>query len=459
MRKVCLLFAIGIFVAGIAASASAAGKIEVPKYKRWVLKNGLTLLVAENHEVPLFSMRLMIRSGSKDDPVGKEGLADVTATLLRRGAGNRNAKEFAEAVDVVGGSLRTGAGIQTSYASAEFMAKDVDLGVSLLADLLIRPTFDPDEVERELRQAVAARKQALDNPRTLAEDQTYIQLFGGHPYGHPSEGLASSLESVTRQDITQFYTRNWNAANATLAVVGDVNTDRVKKLVEQQLGEWNRGKRNGSTVPEPTPVSERRVVLVSKPDATQSQIRICQVGIQRDDPDFFPVTVANTILGGGFTSWLVDEIRVNRGLSYGARSSVSPYAVGGLYQVSTFTKNATTGETIEVALEQLERLRRGDVDEATLQKAQNYINGLYPLRLETSDAIAAALLDLEYYGQSREWLENYAKSIEKVTLDDVKRVATEDFPYDNLLLLVVGDTAAIHDQLTPFGPVEIVEPD
>jgi DNA-directed RNA polymerase len=338
------------------------------------------------------------------------------------------------------------------------MTKDLDYGIGLLAEMLVRPRFEPEEVERELRQAIAERRQAMDDPSTLVTDQMMINLFKGHPYGHPTEGLASSLETITRDDVTRFYMSYWTATNAVLAIVGDVDPGKVKALVERTMMEWPSGTRNNETPPPPAPVQGRRVVLVSKPDATQTQIRLCQVGIDRRHADYFPAMVANAVLGSGFTSWLVEEIRVNRGLSYSASSRFEPYAVGGLFRISTFTKNPTTKETIEVALAQVYRLRSGELDSATLAKARNFMIGQYTMRLETTDAIAAALLDLEYYGQPKSWIEDYAQNIEAVTLEDVRRVAQEVFPYDDLLFVIVSDPASVQDQLAPFGSVETITP-
>ena len=445
-------------VLALSASAPAAPRIEIPEVRRALLPNGLTILVAENHEVPLVSMEILVRAGSMDDPAGKEGLADLTATLLRRGAGARDAKTFALAVDDVGGTLSTGAGVETSFAKAEFLASDLEYGLSLLGTLLLQPRFDPDEVTRGVRQAVLARRQSLDDPRRLADAQMQIELFRNHAYGHPTDGLAQALESIAREDILEFYSNYWTAANAVLAIVGDVDASAVVKRIEGLLGPWSSGVRNDRTVRLPAPVRGHRVVLVEKPDATQAQIRLCQVAIERRSPDYFPVMVANTVLGGGFTSWLMDEIRVNRGLSYGVSSRFYPFQVGGYFRISTFTKNATVRETIEVALAQVERLRSGPVDSATLAKAKNYITGLYPLRLETSDDLADALLQLEYYGQPTSWIEEYARRIEEVTPEDLLRVARAHFAYDDLLFVVVGDRVQIEEQLTAFGPVSIVNP-
>jgi len=450
---------LAFFILTLTASALAAPQIHVPHVHRSVLPTGLTVLVAENHEVPLVSLHVLVRAGSMDDPAGKEGLADLTATLLRRGAGARDAEAFARAVDGVGGTLSTGSGIESSLVQAEFQAGDLEYGLSLLGSLLVQPRFDPDEVTRSIRQAVSARRQALDDPGRLADDQMQTELFRDHPYGHPTEGFAKALETITRADVMEFYARHWNAANAVIAVVGDVEASEVETMVQRAMGEWKAGRANAERVPLPSPVRGRRVVLVQKPAATQAQIRLCQVGIDRKSPDYFAVMVANTVLGGGFTSWLVDEIRVNRGLSYGASSRFYPFLIGGYFRISTFTKNATVKETIEVALAQVERLRAGRLDSATLVKAKNYITGLYPLRLETSDALADALLQLEYYGQPQSWIEDYARRIEEVSLEDLKSVARAHFAYDDLLFVVVGDRAQIESQLEVFGPVTVIDPE
>jgi len=194
-------------------------------------------------------------------------------------------------------------------------------------------------------------------------------------------------------------------------------------------------------------------VLVEKRDVSQAQIRICQVGISRTHEDYFAVMVANTILGAGFTSWLMDEIRVNRGLSYNVSSRFISYSAGGLFRVSTFTKNPTTGETIQVALDQVARLRRGEMDEATVQSAKSYIMGLVPLNYETSDDVAKALVELEYYGQPVSWIEDYPIQIGAVTIDDVRRVARAHFSVDDLLFVVVANPDDVTDQLTRFGSV------
>jgi zinc protease len=459
MREIRLFFCLVIGVVTLTATALPAPRINIPEVRRSVLSNGLTVLVAENREVPLVTMEVLVRAGSMDDPTGKEGLADLAATMLRRGAGERDAQAFARAIDDVGGTLSTGAGVETSFAQAEFLASDLELGLSLLGDMLMSPRFDSEEVARGVRQAVAARQQSLDDPSRLANDEMQIELFKGHPYGHPTDGLASALESLTREDVRDFASRYWTAANTVLAIVGDVDAGQVVRQIEEEFGRWPAGSANVRNVPLPVPVQGRRVVLVQKAEATQAQIRLCQTGIERTNPDYFPVMVANTVLGGGFTSWLVDEVRVNRGLSYSGSSRFYPFKVGGYFRISTFTKNATVGETIDVALAQVARLRSGPVDSATLSKAKNYINGLYPLRLETSDDLAGALLQLEYYGQPASWIEEYAQQIEDVTAEDVLRVARTHFAYDDLLLLVVGDASLIEDQVASFGPVTHVVPD
>ena len=197
------------------------------------MDNGLTVIVAINRELPLVSMRLLARAGSVDDPTGKEGLASLTATLLRKGSSGRDAGEFAEAVDGVGGELQTGANREHSYATAEFLARDLEFGLKLFGGMLTVPKFNKDEVAREVRRAAAARRQALDNPSALANEHMYSQLFAGHPYGHPEGGFDASIRSITKADVTGFYHAHWTAANAVLAIVGDVDSARIRFLVEQ----------------------------------------------------------------------------------------------------------------------------------------------------------------------------------------------------------------------------------
>jgi zinc protease len=393
-----------------------------------------------------------------NDPEGKDGLADVAATLVRRGAGSLDARAYAAAVDALGATLSTGATTENSFVDAEFLARDLEAGLGLCADLLLRPRFDSGEVARAVRQAVAARAQVLDDPARLADDALLMQLFSGHPYGHPAEGRTPTLQTLSHDDIVTFHAHYWTASNTILAIVGDVDPAVAREAVERLLGGWQAGRRSSERPPEPRPLEGRRVVLVPKPGATQSQIRLAQVGIERSDPDYFPVMLVNTVLGGGFTSWLVDEIRVNRGLSYSASSRVYPLGVGGYLRVSTFTKNVTTRETIDVALAQLARLGTDDLDSATLAKAKQYMIGLYPLRLETSDAVARTLAELEFYGQPESWIEEYAQRLESVTLDQARAAARRHFGALGLLLVVVGERDAVESQLGGLGPLSIAEP-
>ncbi len=448
-----------VAVAGLSVPALGARRIALPAQERWVMNNGLTVIVALNRELPLVSMRLLSRVGSVDDPAGREGLASLTATLLRRGASGYDAREFADAVDGVGGELQTGANLEHSYATAEFLARDLEFGLGLFGAMLTRPEFSADEVAREVRKAVAARRSVLDNPSALANEQMYIHLFSGHPYGHPEEGFEESIRSITRADVVRFYRRHWTAANSVLSIVGDLDSARIRSLVEHVFGDWTAGEKVSRTLSPPTPVSGKRVVLIVKRDISQAQIRICQVGISRTDADYFAVMVANTILGAGFTSWLMDEIRVNRGLSYGVSSRFISYSAGGLFRVSTSTKNHTTGETIQVALDQVARLWRGEMDDAAVQNAKSYIMGLVPLNYETSDDVARALVELEYYGQPVSWIEDYPIQIDAVTIDDVRRVARAHFSVDDLLFVVVANPDDVTDQLARFGSVTQVSPE
>jgi zinc protease len=245
---------------------------------------------------------------------------------------------------------------------------------------------------------------------------------------------------------------------AVIAVVGDVDAGKAKKLVEKKLGKWKGTAPEGSKVAmlERRKIEGRRVIVVDKPDLTQSQIRIGNIAVGKNTPDYFDLTVANSVLGGGFTSRLMDEIRVNRGLSYGARSMWGQYRYGGFFGVITYTKNASLRETIDVALEQVRLMRDEKVGDEELAGSRRYISGLFPFDIETNSDIAQWMTDLEFYGLGGDFVEKYRSNIGSVDSDGVQRVASEHFGYDGNVILVMTNYAETKDQLEGLGTIEVI---
>jgi zinc protease len=441
----------------IAARPALAG-LELPPYEEQVLPNGLRVFVMETHEVPLVTVNLLVPVGSAVDGSGNEGIANLTGRLLTRGAGEMTAEQIAESIEEVGGDLYVNTGTDFTTVTANFMAGDLTRALDLVAAIVLQPTFPEDELASEKDIVIAEIAGVKDEPLTFASREFRRALLGEHPYAHPVDGSEQSIAGMTREQVLAFYRESYVPAGSILAIVGDVNTKTAVGLAEARFGAW-KGAAPVRDVPElaVTDFPGRRVIVVDKPDATQSQIRIGNLAVPYNTPEFFPLLVANSILGGGFTSRLMAEIRVNRGLSYGARSSLAQMKRGGFFAVYTYTKNASLRETIDVALEQLARMRTERLTDAELTGGKRYITGLFPFELETNDQLAAWITTLTFYGRPLTFLEEYGTKVALVTAEDCLAAARKHFWRDNNLLLVMTNYAETKDQLKGLGKVEVVE--
>ena len=449
-----LLILFGAMPAGLQAAPAAAGfRIAAPV--RTVLKNGMTLLVLERREIPLVQLQLMIRSGAAADPAGKGGTASLTAALLSRGTRNRSAQQFAEEVEFVGGSMSATATSDRSTIVGEFASRDLEVGLNLMSDMVENPAFREDEFGKEQRLAIADAGALLDDAERVADEAFRGWLFGKHPYGRPVLGSKRSLQAIARADISAFYQSNYLPNNAVLVVVGDVSASQVAQRVEKYFAAWKRGNVAEARLPEPIAIHGRKVLLIDKPDATQSQIRFGNLGPRRSDPDYFPLAVGNTVLGGSFTSWLVQEVRTKRGLTYDIFSSVQTLRSSGMVFLGTFSKNATAVETINVSLDLVKRLKGGQIPAEDLEKARNFLAGIYPVRIESPDAVAGQFLDIELLGLDPDYMNQYTKRVRGAGPDAVKRAAGKWMPLDDLAIVVVGPAASLKDALAAFGPVTV----
>jgi zinc protease len=443
----------------LVAAPALAGALRLPQATKTTLKNGLTVLVMPTPRLPLVDFLLEVRAGSVNDPPGKEGLAGLTADLLTQGAGSRNAKQIAEAIAFVGGTLGASSGVERSGVSCEVLQRDFATGLELLRDVAVRPTFPAEEFARKKDEALGAIASARDDPGETADRELLPFLLGPHPLGHPVEGWANTVGGLTRDDVVQFHAREFTPDNAMLAVVGDVEPRAVIAAVEEAFRDWRPagGARERPYAPIATD-SRREVLLVSRPEATQSQIRMACPSVPRNHPDYFPILVANTILGGGFTSRLVNEIRVVQGLTYSIGSEFVMYRNAGEYEISTFTRNATLRQTIDQTLKTAQRLRDEGPTPEELEKAQRYLTGQFPLGLQAPDALAGRLLDVEFYGLAPDYLTTFADQVDAVTLEDCRRALKSYFCTDQLKILVVTEPDSGKAALSGLGPLKVQEP-
>jgi zinc protease len=380
----------------------------------------------------------------------------MTAGLLKKGTAARNATTIAEDIDFIGGTLTAGTGLDKFSVSSEFLKKDVDAGLALFAEVVLTPTFPQEELDRERSQRLATLEQYKEEPGSIAGLYFARLVYGSHPYGNQTIGTASSLKRMTRDDVAGFYRETFLPNNSILVVVGDFTTNEMLAALTQAFGQWRKGTPRAIPSSTPEPMEGRKVVVVSKPDVTQTQIRIGNVGIDVTNPDWFTVQVANSILGNGFTSRLVEEIRVKRSLSYGARSAFPAYQRGGMYLISTFTKNQTTRETIDVALEEVRKYRERGASRAELLKAQNYLAGDFARDLQAPDNLASNLSDMIFNNFPADYLETYVLKLRNVTLDDIKRVVQTYFRLDDIIIMVVTNPKETQESLIGLGPIEVV---
>jgi zinc protease len=437
------------------AKAGGSQGVRLPKASVVELKNGARLILVEKREVPLISFSAWVRGGALGDPQGKEGVAALTSELLMKGAGKRDAQQFAEAVEGVGGVLNVAPAREALQVNGQFMARDAALMVELLSDLLMRPRFEAGEFDKMRDRMVSELAAAKDgDPRFLIGTYFHAFHFSGHPYGRPVEGSEASLPTLKREDVLAYAKAHLGGDRLILAVVGDFDTKQLAQRLEAALGGWARAE-GPAPVAQPTPTAKgRRVLLVDKPDATQTYFWIGNTGIARNDPSRVDVSLANTVFGGRFTSLLNTELRVKSGLSYGANSQVLRESQAGVVAISSFTKTESTGKAIDLALEVLTRYRREGMDDAMLSSAKAYVLGQFPPTLETSGQLASKLAELAFYGLEASDVDGFADAVTGASRERVLGVIQRVLPApENLTFVLIGKASAIRDTARRYGAV------
>lgn len=432
---------------------------KLPPITARTLPNGLTVLVAEYHELPIIVFYLLVQGGAAFDPTGKEGIAELTADLIRQGTTRRTAEELAREIEFLGGSIGGDAGYDFSTLSAEFLRKDLDQALDLFADVALHPAFRPDEFRREQGLVLAGIVAARENPGSIADRCFQSFLYGHHPYGHPTEGTEASVRRLATADARAFYDRHYGPQGGVLVMIGDVSTDELLARAERAFGGWRAAAAPPAAIGAPERVRGRKILLVDKPDATQAHIRVGNIAIARTDPRYIPAAVTSAILGGGFGSRLIDELRVKRSLTYGAWSYFATHRAPGDFRAGTFTKVPTTGQALELTLDVLRQFGGEGPRPDELARAESLLGGQYPLQLETPNALAGKLAEFTAYGLPRTDLEDYPRRILAVSTDDVRQIAGEFVALQDATIVVVGPAAAIAPQLAALGPVEQTTPD
>jgi len=427
-----------------------ARSVNFPPYQIQTLPNGLQVIAVLHHEQPAVSMRMLIRAGSAADPQAKTGLAHLAAALLDQGTTTQSASEFNDAIDFMGATVNTGAGSDLSYANMIVMKDSFDSGLRMLSEMVRHPSFADAEIDRQRQQLLSSLQVSFDDPDFIADAVFDRLVYGFHPYGLPQSGTPDTLASITRADLTAFHQKYFVPNNAILAVVGDVTAEEAFASVRRVFGDWERRDVRGAPSIEP-PAPTRRLVVVNKPDAVQTEVRVGHLGIPRNHPDYMAVNLAIRILGGEGSNRLHQVLRTARGLTYGAQADFDTYKESGDFQAETNTRTAATGEVLRLIVDEFWRLQRDRVSERELSDAKAYLTGSFPLTIETPNAIAMQILNVVFFGLPIEQLQTFRDRVNAVTVDDVQRVAKQYLKPDKLSVVLVGNASAFTSELKGVG--------
>ena len=427
-----------------------ARPVTFPAYEIRKMSNGMQVVLVSQNEQPALSVRMIIRAGAAHDPKAKYGLAMMTATLLDQGAGSRTAEQIAEEIDFIGGVLGTGAGTDLSYINAVVMKDSYNTALDLMADVVMRPTFAPEEIERQRQQALSALKVAAEDPESVADRVIGRLIYGFHPYGLPGSGTPDTLAALTRADFVDFHKKYFVPNNALIAVVGDITATDAMAGLEKYFGGWKPADVPMPTVTDP-PDATRRVIVIDKKDAVQTEIRVGHIAIPRKHNDFEAVDQAVKILGGEGANRLQQVLRSQKQLTYGASADLDTFKWAGAVVAETDTQTANTAEALRVVVDEFTRLQRERVNDGELEGAQDYMVGHFPLTIEVPDQIATQVLNQLFYELPVDDLPRYRERILKVTPDEIQRVARWFIRPAQLSVVLVGDADKFVNDLKGVG--------
>jgi len=405
---------------------------------RTQLDNGITLLVRENHTAPVVVLDGYLPAGSIHESADKAGLASFTASLLTRGSSQYDFDAFNETVESVGASISVGAGDHVTNFSLESLVEDFPRMVELLADVLRRPTFPSEQVERVRGQWLVRLQEREQNTRSVASRRFYELLYGDHPYGRPGSGYPQTVQAISREDVVAFQRHHYGPQGTIISVSGDMLAEAAVDLIAAHLGDWS-GPSPRQDLPPVAPQTGIRRESVAMPGKVQSDMLIGSLAITRADPDYFAVQVANNILGQfGLMGRLGEVVREQQGLAYYSYSMLDTDIGPGTWLAAAGVNPANVERAAESIRAEFARLGAEPVSDQELADSKANMTGRLPLALETNDGVASNLLNMEWYGLGLDYLHRYAGEINAITAEDVQRVAAQYLRPDVYTLVVAG---------------------
>ena len=437
--------------------ALATPTVQLPKIQKATLTNGLSVWLVEDHELPMVAFNLVIQSGSDHDPIDKPGIASMTAEVLDEGTVSRDALSIADELEFLGANLTTRSTVDGSFVSLNTITRRLDDAIAVFTDVISNPTFPQKEFERLKEQRLTSLLQQKDRPGTIASLAFNFILYGAHhPYGNDASGSERSLNAMTRENLVAFYNTYYRPNNATLIVVGDVTLKDITKRLEKGLAAWKSATVPTASLPPSPSIDRRRVYLIDKPGAAQSEIRIGSPAAARNTPDFFPITIMNRILGGQFSSRLNINLREKRGFTYGARSGFSFNKQAGPFVASGGVTTAKTDSSVQEFIHEIDRMYKEGITTGELAFAKKGMTGNFALGFETPAQIAGALQNVVLYQLPENYYDTYLVNINKVSLDEVHNAAQKYLDTSRMAVVVVGDLNVVKESVTSLHLGETV---
>jgi zinc protease len=430
-----------------------------PKPVDQTLPNGLRVIVIERHESPLVSAQVVIKNGGEVDPPELAGLADLTASLLTKGTQTRDATKIAEQIESLGGSLESGARWDSSFATVGVMSSNISPAMEILADVVRRPTFKSEEVERLRQQYLDNLTLALGDPGSIARFVAARVVFADTPYGHPLSGTTESLTRISAADIAKMHGRFYRPDNAMLVIGGDITAKDAVALATKYFGDWQKPSTPlpslGAATKNAQPKTGR-IIVIDKPDAGQAAVTLARTGINRSDPDYFRGIVANSVLSG-YSGRLNQEIRIKRGLSYGAASTLDTRRDIGPFVASAQTKNESGAAVADLLLGEIGRLASAPPNEAELAPRKAVLIGNFSRNLETVQGLVNQVASLALYGLSLDEINRYINNVEAIGTGDVQKFAGTRLDAKTANIIIVGNAKLFLPELQKKYPnVEVI---
>ncbi len=435
-------------------SSIGFAQFKLPHYEVVELRNGLTIYLMENKDVPLISVAMAFDAGSVKD--GKDyGLAAFTAEALKFGTINYTKSQIDSIFNFYGSNLSVSSTYDYSSLFTQIMKENFEILLPIISEVVTKPKFPADEVNKRIQRWLAELDQAKESPRRVIGDYFNRLIFDDGIYSAPVRGTKESVQKISDEKIREFYSAFYRPETSVIAIVGDFETAKVKSLLESYFGNWKNSSPKiisdirfaAKTFEEP------RVYLINKENAFETTFMIGGYGIPMSNPDLIQIDVINTILGGRFTSWLNDELRVNAGLTYGARSRFSSYKHSGTFFFTSFTATKNTEAALELALKTYNRLFEKGIDEATLTSAKNYVKGQFPPDYETSYSLASFLIQKYFFGLDDSYINDFEKKVDELDVVRANEIVKKYFPKENLQFVLIGKADAIREIAKKYGKV------